>query len=330
MVRSFSSIVPRLWLGVALALGTGWGVAPQVRAQSAPAQSEIVTQVEDVVVVARRSDAPIWEIEQGDSTLILVGAIRGTPRDLAWRPQGLQAATARADRVLFPQEARISPMDIFRLIWRIRTIGLMPEGRSTADYLAADWQDRLEALMAGERSQEWRRTSLLITAYSLMSDRTGLDRQADNDASDVIRRAARQHRIPVTPVGTVRGDELIDGLINAPQSYHVPCVQTAIAAAEHGPNGAAQRARDWAARRVPEVLDSPLDEALFLCWPWGDPQMAPELRRQWQEAAVRELNRPGVTLAVVPLRLLAERDGVLDRLEAQGFDILGPDWRRQD
>lgn len=299
----------------------------EVRAQDRAGAQDPATQLDDVVVVARRSDAPIWQIEQGSSTLILVGAIRGTPRDLAWRPEGLQAATARADRVLFPQEARISPMDVFRLIWRIRSIGMMPEGRTTADYLVPEWQSRLDAQMADEEDQDWRRMSLLITAYSLMSDRTGLDQRGDNDATDVVRRAARRHRIPVTPVGTVRGDELIDSLINAPQSHHVPCVQTAIAAAEQGQDGAARRARDWAARRVPDVLASPVDEALFLCWPWGDPQVAPELRGQWQAAAVRELGRPGVTLAVVPLRVLAERDGVLDRLEAQGLDIIGPDWR---
>lgn len=306
------------------------GLASPALGQAVPANQEEATRIDDVVVFARRSDAPIWEVEKGDSTLILIGSIRGTPRDLAWRPEGLQAATARADRVLFPQEARISPMDIFRLIWRIRTIGLMPVGQTTANYLDAEWQGRLDALMVNERNEDWRRTSLLVTAFSLLSDRTGLDQRSDNDATDVVKQAARRHRIPVTPVGFVRGDELIDSLVNAPQSYHVPCVQTAIAAAEHGADGAASRARDWAARRVPEVLASPLDEALYLCWPWGDPQVAPELRGQWHDAANRELNRPGVTLAVVPLRVLAERDGVLDRLEAQGLDVLGPEWRAAD
>ena len=35
----------------------------------------------------------------------------------------------------------------------------------------------------------------------------------------------------------------------------------------------------------------------------------------------------GVTLAVVPLRVLAERDGVLDQLERRGLEIAGPAWR---
>ena len=35
----------------------------------------------------------------------------------------------------------------------------------------------------------------------------------------------------------------------------------------------------------------------------------------------------GVTLAVAPLRLLAEPGGVLDQLEAAGLDPAGPTWK---
>ena len=46
-----------------------------------------------------------------------------------------------------------------------------------------------------------------------------------------------------------------------------------------------------------------------------------------REASIREATaKPGVTLAVVPLRVLAERDGVLDQLAGQGLSITGPAW----
>ena len=34
-----------------------------------------------------------------------------------------------------------------------------------------------------------------------------------------------------------------------------------------------------------------------------------------------------LTMAVAPLRRLAEPGGVLDTLEAQGFEVDGPEWR---
>lgn len=303
------------------------GAAPQsARAQTA--QESEATTVDEVVVLARRSGAPMWTVSRGDSTLILVGAITGVPRDLAWRPDDLEAAAARSQLILTPQEGRASVTDVLRVIWRIRTIARMPRGQTSADYLTPEWQARLEAVMAGERSQDWRTKSLLILGFDLMQDKAGYTgRRGGDDALDVIRRAARRARVQTRPVGTVRGDELVSSLVDAPQSAHVPCVEAAIAAAEQGPHAARQRAEDWRARRVAEVVASPIDKALNECWPWGDPEIAPQLHQQWAAAIETALILPGVTMGVAPVRLLAEEGGVLDGLEARGFDVVGPEWK---
>ena len=313
-----------LFFGLALL-----GAAPQAaRAQTATDQEPAV--VDDVIVLARRSGAPMWTVTRGDSTLILVGAITGIPRDLEWRPDDLEAAAARSDLILTPQEGRASLSDVLRVIWRMRTIARMPAGRTSADYLTPEWQARLETLMAGERNQDWRTKSLLILGFDLMQDKAGYTgRRGGDDAMDVIRRAARRGRVDTRPVGTVRGDELIASLIDAPQSAHVPCVEAAIAAAEQGPDAARERAEDWRARRVPEVVASPIDRALNQCWPWGDPEIAPQLHQQWAAAIETALISPGVTMGVAPIRLLAEDGGVLDGLEARGFEVVGPAWRAE-
>lgn len=297
-------------------------------AQTPPQTADQPTTLDDVVIVAQRSGAPMWVVKRGDSTLILVGAISGVPRDVHWRPEALEEAAARSQMILFPQEGRASMTDVFRLIWRIRTIAKMPEGRTTADYLSPDWQARLEAVEAGERNQSWRTQSLLLTGIDLMQDKAGYRaRGGGDDATEVIRRAARKARVPVRPVGIVRGDEIVDSLINAPQTAHVACVQAAIAAAEIGPDAARDRAEDWRAFRVPDVVASPIDQALNQCWPWGDPTIAPQLHQQWAAAIETALISPGVTMGVAPVRLLAEEGGVLDGLQARGFEIEGPVWK---
>ena len=303
--------------------------APQA-AIAQTAQEPEATTVEEVVVLARRSGAPMWTVTRGDSTLILVGAITGIPRDLAWRPDDLEAAAARSQLILTPQEGRASVTDLLRVIWRIRTIARMPRGQTSADWLTPEWQARLDGIMAGEGNQDWRGKSLLILGFDLMQDKAGYTgRRGGDDAMDVVRRAARRARVEARPVGTVRGDELIDSLIEAPQSAHVPCVEAAIAAAEQGPDAARQRAEDWRARRVAEVIASPIDRALDQCWPWGDPEIAPQLHQQWAAAIETSLISPGVTMGVAPIRLLAEEGGVLDGLEARGFEVVGPEWRRE-
>lgn len=287
-----------------------------------------VSELDEIVVLARRSGAPMWTVTRGDSTLILVGAITGIPRNLAWRPDDLEAAAARSNQILSPPEGRVSVSDIFRIIWRARTIGMMPEGQTSADYLTPDYQARLESIMAGERNQDWRTESLLLVGFQLMQDKAGYRAgRSGDDAMDVIRRAARRARVPVRPVGTVRGDELVESLITAPQTTHVACVEAAILAAEQGPDSARIRAEDWRALRVADVVASPIDRALNQCWPWGDPEIAPQLRQQWAAAIETALVSPGVIMGVAPIRLLAEEGGVLDGLEARGFDVIGPEWK---
>lgn len=314
-------------LSFAVALSLGAGSAMPAMSQTSPV-AEQAAELDDVVVLARRSGAPMWTVTQGDSTLILVGAITQIPRDLSWRPDDLEAAAARSDQILSPQVGRASAADLFRVIWRARTIAMIPDGGTTADHLTPEYQARLEALMADERSQNWRRRSLLFVGIDLLQDKAGYGRgRTGDDAMDVIRQAARRARVPVRPVGIVRGDEMIDSLITAPQSAHVPCAEAAIVAAEAGPDATRHRAEDWRALRVAEVVASPIDKALNQCWPWGDPEIAPQLRQQWAAAIETAMVSPGVTMGVAPVRLLAEAGGVLDGLEARGFEVVGPDWR---
>ena len=55
----------------------------------ARSQDEIAATLDDVVVVARRSGAPVWRVQNGASTVILVGSILSVPRETPWRPGAL-------------------------------------------------------------------------------------------------------------------------------------------------------------------------------------------------------------------------------------------------
>lgn len=304
-----------------LMLGLALSAAAPALAQDG-AQDE--DRVEDIVVTARRAGAPMWTVERGDSTVILVGAISGVPRDFVWRPEALEEATRRSQRILYPTEGRASVSDIFRLMWRIRTIARLPEGTTSADYLSPELQARLEAVMAGE-GDGWRTKSFVGLSFDLL-EKAGRERRTSG-AVDAVRKAAREARVPGEPIGIVRGDELVEGLISDPPGQYVNCIAAAVTAAEEGPAGAQARLEAWRSLRVPEVLATGLDYAYDQCWPSGDPEIAPLVREQWRTATQTALTQPGVTMGVASLRILAEPGGVLDQLEAEGLDVRGPDWK---
>ncbi|GAW42187.1 TraB family protein [Brevundimonas sp. SH203] len=298
-------------------LATAALTSGEARAQEVPETGS----VEDIVVTARRVEAPIWEVRRGDSVLILVGAIEGLSRDMEWRTDALVSAVERADRVLFPVQGQASLADLGRVIWRIRTVTRLPDERTSADYLSPDLEARVERI-TGEGPS---RKSFLMLSADLM-EHGGYSRRV-RPVSDIVRRAARANKTPAQPVGVYRGDELIDNVLTTPPEAYLPCIEAATAAAEAGPVSGAQRAENWRRRRIPAVLDSPLEQAATACSYWSVMGQGPRLRGIWNDAVDQALSERGVTVAIAPLGLLAEANGVLDRLTADGLEPLGPDWR---
>ena len=280
---------------------------------------------DDIVVTARRSGAPMWTIETKAGVVILVGEIAAVPKSTPWRPERLEGATERADRVILGTKARVSPGDVLRLIFRGGALTRLPKGHVAADYLDADEMRRL-SLLAARFDQDYDRKNFLMTAFDLLSKRLSFNKDTADDASDVVRRAARQAKIQAQPVGEVRGEDMLDNLFAAAPETHIPCLAAAMTATEAGDGVVAERGRAWTEFDVPAVMANPLEEALGRCWPWTNDGFGPALRRQWLGAIGEAATQPGVTLAVVPLRILAEKDGVLDQLDRQGLPIAGPAW----
>lgn len=307
---------------IALAL---FAVPAGAQTQPSGAPGEAVP--EDIVVTARASGVPIWEVAANGSTVLLVGEIIKVPKAVPWRPERLQAATAHADRVILGVKASFTIGDIVRLMFRIGKLKHLPDGHTTADYLSPTEQSRLTGI-EGRTHGSYAKQSMLITAFELLTKELRFNHDTADDASEIVRDTARDHKIAARPVGTMRGKEILDSLFSAPPETHVPCLDAAMAAYEDGPDGVLHRGEDWTHFDVPGVMASPIEDALGACWPWTDGRYGPELRQQWDDAVEEALRQPGVTLAVVPLRVLAEGGGVLDRLKARGVAIKGPKWRR--
>ena len=298
-----------------------------VQAQEHSAEADVV-QVEEVVVSARRAGLPIWTVRKGDEgVLILVGMIREVPRGFEWRSEALESAVRRVDRVLFSQDMRASPADILRILWRARTIVMLPDGQTLDQVIPAEDYQRLVPLMADERNETWRRTRPLMVAMDLVRGKAGEDGSRDPRVERVAERAARRAGIKTHSIGVVRGNELVDSLISSAPETQLPCLRAAMAAAEYGDRAMADRAEAWRNLDVRAVLASPFDAVMDECWPWGDPAVRGRMRSEWVNAISTAIADEGVTLAVAPIRTLGEAEGVLDQLVAAGYEIDGPDWK---
>lgn len=300
-------------------------LAAPLAAQADPASSENAPE-NSIVVTAQRSGAPMWTIDTPSGTIILVGEIRAIPKTTPWQPERLEDATKAADRVILGAKPKISPGDVLRLMFSGSKFTKLPDKSVASQYLTPQQWARLSAL--GEaHDEDYSRQSFLITAFEMLRKELRFNRGTARDASDVVKDAAEKADVPITRAATLRGEDIIDNLADAPPTAHIPCLTSAMDALETGPDIVEQRGADWRRYDIPAVMANPLEQALGRCWPWADETLGGELRSIWVDRIAEASTAKGTTLAVVPLRVLAESDGVLDQLNARGFDIAGPAWK---
>jgi hypothetical protein len=304
-----------------LFLAIVWGFAtPAAQAQVAADTND------DIVVTARLSGAPMWTIQTDHGVILLVGDLVKVPKATLWRPERLQGAAERSQRVILGVKVSVSAGDILRLLFRGGKLTKLPKGKLAADYLDPPLLARL-GVLEKRFGQDYSRKNFLMTAFDLLSKRLGFSRDTTDEASEVVRKAAGKANVPMRPVGKLRGGEVLDNLFAAEPQSHIPCLRAAIAAVDAGPAIIEARGRAWTQFEIPAVMANPLEQALGQCWPWNGDGFGAELRQQWIDAISEASAQQGVTLAVVPLRVLAERDGVLDLLQRRGLAIKGPPWR---
>jgi len=279
-----------------------------------------------IVVTAQRSGAPMWIVETPSGTVILVGEIRAIPKTTPWEPARLEEATRAADRVILGARPKISPGDIFRLMFSGGKLTKLPDKTVAADYLDAAQLQRLEALGAAHE-EDYSCQSFLLTSFRMLREELRFNKDTARDASDVVKDAAEKADIAITRAATLRGEDVIDNLFEAPPTAHIPCLVATMDAVEAGPGIVEERATNWRRFKIPAVMNNPLESALGQCWPWADETLGSELRTIWVDRIAEASAAKGTTLAVVPLRVLAEDGGVLDQLDARGFDIAGPPWK---
>jgi hypothetical protein len=301
------------------------GAAPPA-APSAEAQAN----AEDIVVTARRSGIPVWHVRSDTTSVILVGVIEGVTKDTKWDPASLEAAIRKSDRVMFPNmvAVSVSPFKMIGYLMKWRGQSKMDKGRSLQQMLAPADFARLTALQGkGALDKGFERKHPLHLSMTLRGRaRRGLGDGVDPNS--FVRKVARKHKVEVVPIASLKGKPLAQDLFNSPAQRHIPCLLASIDVAEAGPEAVRAYSHAWAQRRVAEVLRSPVERPGLTCWPADLPLEAAS--RPHLKAGVRKLLAdPRVTLAVFSLRALAEPNGILDDLDAAGFDIQGPAWKGQ-
>ena len=292
----------------------------------APLPAQTPDSTDEIVVTARRTGIPVWRVTGPKTSIVLIGSINGVDKGTKWDPGALTQTLRMADRVMFPNIIQLtgSPFALIGYLAKWRKQATLPKGQTLADHMPADQFQRLVALQRkGVLKAGFERKHPFHLAMDLQESAEGKG-GGGLEATSSVRRAVKKHKLKTVPITSMKAKPVLnDYFASSPRNY-VPCLLDTVAVLEAGSGTVKARSDAWAERRVTDVLASPADKMYAACTPaaMGIVDLegfAPQIRRMMEE--------PQLTVAVVSVRWLARRNGVLDNLAAAGFKIQGPRWR---
>lgn len=300
-----------------LAIALTASAAPQP--PSADPEANIV---EELVVTARHPAPAWWRVEKNGATVWILGVLdTPIPPDVTWRREDLEKHLRGADNLIVGPRLQAGLGDLFGLIglWReLRTSG------NLEDTLVPSLRDRFvaERERLGKGPEPYAHWRPMIAGQVLLRDARPAK---STDVGRQIRSEAARLGVSAHPAGEY---DLVPFARTALGSLTAEsegaCLDSALDDAEAGPEVYRRAASGWARGDVAAALKAPrhFDRCLLLMA--GGPDLWRRSTDDLAEAIVLATEKPGHSVAIVPLRRLLATDGLIDRLTARGLKVIGP------
>ncbi|WP_293906669.1 TraB/GumN family protein [Phenylobacterium sp.] len=283
--------------------------------------------VEELVVTAKERGPAWWRVSDDDTTVyILALPDAALPADLTWDMAGLQRRLKGSNALIGGGRSYKLGLGNIGLLFSLRR-SLRTKG-TMEDDLPEPVRARFVALRQGlgKDPKHYAGWGPMVAGFILVGDaRLG---PRGRDAEEEVRRAARRLRVRERRLEAHDAAPFIKefkaGLTDDIQGA---CLDAAMDDVEAGQAAAAEAARGWARGDVAAALKAPRGfEKCFLAISGGAAAWNQTVGDQAAEIA-EALKTPGKAVAMVRLRPLIARGGVIERLEAIGLEVEGPAGR---
>jgi uncharacterized protein YbaP (TraB family) len=314
---------------VALALLLAAAGAPAQSPEPSPRDDPNAALVDELVVNAREAGPAWWRVSKGDATVFILGLPVAAPDNTAFDDTLLRLRLDGANRLILPPSPEVSWL---RLAGFWLGVGrAFKQSPPLLQSLPPALAERLRLALAKRGDKPNSMDTLKPAFAGLMladSDSSGKAVFISNELQLRVAKLARSSAIKVKPriVKTGGYDALqeLKALATLPADAQLACLDDGLRSVESGEGGAAAVAAKWAKGQVRDLVSA--DRGIEACLS-GSPLAAADIRRGMAAstvAIVDALGKPGLSVALVDLRPLLARDGVLDRLRRDGYEVHTP------
>jgi uncharacterized protein YbaP (TraB family) len=297
------------------------------RADQAPPQV-----MDEVVVTSERAGPGMWHVHRGDAHVWILGSMSPLPKEITWRSKQVEHILDSTKEVLVQK-----PLDIgiARILWLLiteRDLLMVTGGKRLKDVMPADQHARFAVQRAKytNEANKWEHFRPLVAAAFLQQaafHQAGLSTRVDLGAA--MRKLAEKHHVSIVEIKIAGVRDLIGAMKNLPPVTENACVEASLATVESGLPRLLDRAQAWADGNVERIEKLPEPPEVNACRAAldagaGAADLIARIRRTWFDAIEKRLQTPAVTVAVVNIDMMLEKDGLLDELRAKGYEVDAP------
>lgn len=323
--RARAALAPAAALAAA-ALTWAWPLAAQIP-PAAPddGQSAVVEALE---VVAQPPGPALWKVSRPGSEVVIVGAVAPLPHLLVWDTARVERALDGANLLLVPPRPKVGLFDMAKFavfgLGKVHQPRNQPLETVLPEPLRQQFVEaRTIARQDASRYAGWKP---IAAGFLLVQDFRKMAGLSDGKPVTTITKLAQAKRVRVRAAEDIKVAPLIKAAGSASDADGQACLADAVAQVRFEAANARPAAEAWARGDLAQVRahygPSPLEACI------AQAPSASAVIEQGTEASARTiveaLNHPGKAVAVVDMTFLLRRNGVLDRLKAQGAEISVP------
>jgi hypothetical protein len=285
--------------------------------------------IETVVVTADQRGPAIWHATKGGADVAILGIVEPLPDGFAWNAKPLEAILGEARRVLLPPQVR---MGVFSGVWFYLTESDLlhaPHGLTLRNVLdpriAAELARTCDVLH--EPHDRYSSDSPILAAMRLGSDFRHVFDLTTHEPGDRIAALARARRVNVRRIATYDLIPSGEELLKLPPAVTGKCIEAAVQDIGFQSRHVHAAANAWAVGDVNAMMANWSPSQFTSCLVRLSPHATAIDARSIADTVASiddAIADGGHTLAVVKFGILLRKDGVLDRLKAEGISIAAP------
>jgi hypothetical protein len=285
--------------------------------------------VEEVTVTAQSTGPAYWHVQKGAAEVWILGVVEALPRDYAWNETHLGKLLDGTRLVLLPPRATASLFDAGWFLLTKRSTLYLPDGQTLDGVLGAPLAARFAAArgIVHRDADRYADNALPVAALKLEGDFLSAKNLTLSEPADSIESLARHHDVEVRTIAKYDAMPSIEAILKSPPDTSRACVEAAVNDVEFENVHAGAAAEAWAIGDVAGVKAHYAESNVFQCLLAIAPE-ATELQKRATADTVNgieaELNGGGRTIAVVGIGQLLHKNGVLEKLHADGIAVEGP------